>query len=209
MKRPTWGRFAPPSQVPPFSFSLSFSFQFPFNLNYETKRLKTDSQSPATTEKQRTKKNRKKQSVSQTIFLVMTIQMVQESSKLELSSRFLSRFKFRQNLDQKDEKNSHATFWRIQPNVPGFISKPFTKRTFPGTFVKILRKVAGTIFGKTNSEICFYDDMLIWWYDDMRNTSETRLNTRTNHTPLFGESSRSSRDLYRNPIQIELSPGRL
>ena len=27
--------------------------------------------------------------------------------------------------------------------------------------------------------------------------------------PLFGEFSRSSQDLYRNPLQIELSPGRL
>ncbi len=32
-------------------------------------------------------------------------------------------------------KKSHATFWRIWPIVPGFISKPFTNRTFPGTFV--------------------------------------------------------------------------
>ena len=94
MKRPTGGRFAPPSQVPPLSFSHSFSFQFPFNLNYETKRLKTGSRSPATTEKQRTKTNRKEQSVSQTIDLVMTIQTVQESSKSELSSRFLSTSKF-------------------------------------------------------------------------------------------------------------------
>ena len=30
-------------------------------------------------------------------------------------------------------------------------------RTFPGTFVKILRKVAGTIFGNTFSENCFYN----------------------------------------------------
>ena len=72
VKRPTWGRFAPPSQVPPLSFSLSFSFQFPFNLNYETKRLKTGSRTPATTEKRRTTKKRKKQSVSQTIDLVVT-----------------------------------------------------------------------------------------------------------------------------------------
>ena len=27
--------------------------------------------------------------------------------------------------------------------------------------------------------------------------------------PLFGEFGRSSQDLYRNPLQIELSPGRL
>ena len=40
------------------------------------------------------KKKRKKQSVSQTIDLVMTSQTVQESSKSELSSRFLSTSKF-------------------------------------------------------------------------------------------------------------------
>ena len=82
------------SQVPPLSFSHSFSFQFGFNLNYETKRLKTGSQTPATTEKRRTEKKRKKQSASQMIDLVMTIQTVQESSKSELSSRFLSTSKF-------------------------------------------------------------------------------------------------------------------
>ena len=32
-------------------------------------------------------------------------------------------------------------------------------RTFPGTFVKILRKVTGAIFGKTFSENCFYDNL--------------------------------------------------
>ena len=84
VKRPTGERFAPPSQVPPIS--LSFSFQFLFNLNYETKRLKTGSQTPATNKKQRTKNNRKKQSVSQKIDLVMRIQTVQESSKPKLSS---------------------------------------------------------------------------------------------------------------------------
>ena len=42
----------------------------------------------------------------------------------------------------------HTTFGRIKPIVPGFISKPNTNRRFPGTFVQILRKVAGTIFGK-------------------------------------------------------------
>ena len=47
-------------------------------------------------EKQRMDKNRKKQSVSQTIDLVMTIQTVQESSKSELSLRFLSTSKFLQ-----------------------------------------------------------------------------------------------------------------
>ena len=36
---------------------------------------------------------------------------------------------------KKHEKNPHATFGRIQPIVPGFISKPFINRTFPGTFV--------------------------------------------------------------------------
>ena len=93
MKRPTWGRFAPPSQVPPLSFSLSFSFQFPFNLNYETKRLKTGSRTSATNNKQRTKKKSKKQRVSQKIDLVMRIQTVQESSKLELSSSFFGHLK--------------------------------------------------------------------------------------------------------------------
>ena len=33
--------------------------------------------------------------------------------------------------------------------------------------------------------------------------------TRKIHMPLFDEFSRSSRDLYRNPLRIELSPGRL
>ena len=33
------------------------------------------------------------------------------------------------------KKSPHATFWRIWPIVPGFISKPLTKRPFPGTFV--------------------------------------------------------------------------
>ena len=42
---------------------------------------------------------------------------------------------FGKNLDQKDEKNPHATFGRIQPIVPGFMLKPFINRTFPGTFV--------------------------------------------------------------------------
>ena len=94
MKTPTGGRFAPASQVPPLSFPFSFSFQFPFNLNYETTRLKTGSRAPATTEKRGTKKNRKTQSASQTMDLVMTIRTVQESSKSELSSRFLSTSKF-------------------------------------------------------------------------------------------------------------------
>ena len=111
MKRPTWGRFAPPSQVPPLSFSLSFSFQFPFNLNYETKRLKTGSRTPAAKKKQRTKNNRKKQSVSQKIDLVMKIQTVQESSKSELSSVTFGRFKSLQKKSQvtKDPtlKKSH------------------------------------------------------------------------------------------------------
>ena len=93
MKRPTGGRFAPPSQVPPISFSLSFSFQFPFNLNYETKRLKTGSRTSTTNKKQRTKKNCKKQSVSQKIDLVMRIQTVQKSSKSELSSVTFGRVK--------------------------------------------------------------------------------------------------------------------
>ena len=56
-----------------------------------------------------------------------------------------------------DGKFSYATFGRIRPNVPGFISKPLMKRNFPGTFVEILRKVADTIFGKMLSENCFYD----------------------------------------------------
>ena len=47
-----------------------------------------------------------------------------------------------------DGKISHATYGRIRPNVPGFISKPIMKRNFPGTFDEILRKVAGAIFGK-------------------------------------------------------------
>ena len=29
----------------------------------------------------------------------------------------------------------NTIFWRIQPIVPGFMLKPFTKRTFTGTFV--------------------------------------------------------------------------
>ena len=61
-----------------------------------------------------------------------------------------------------DGKISHATFGRIRPNVPGFISKPIMKRNFPGTFVEILRKVAGAIFGKMHLENCFYDDLMIW-----------------------------------------------
>ena len=67
----------------------------------------------------------------------------------------------RKNSDGKVEKMQIATFWRIQPNVPGFISKPFMKRTFPGTFVEILPKVAGAIFGKMLSEKCFYDNLMI------------------------------------------------
>ena len=94
MKRPTGsGALRAPSQVPPLSFSHSFSFQFPFNLNYETKRLKTGSRSPATTEKKSVRKIVKKQSVSQKIDLVMRIQTVQESSKSELSSVTFGRFK--------------------------------------------------------------------------------------------------------------------
>ena len=40
------------------------------------------------------------------------IDFVQKSPKSKLSSRFLSRLKF---------ENSHDTFWRIQPIVPGFV----------------------------------------------------------------------------------------
>ena len=47
---------------------------------------------------------------------VVAIDSVKKSSKSELSSRFLSRSKY---------GNSHATFGRIQPIVPGFTSKPF------------------------------------------------------------------------------------
>ena len=43
---------------------------------------------------------------------VVAIDFVQESLKSEPSSRFLGRSKF---------QNSHATFWRIQPIVPGFM----------------------------------------------------------------------------------------
>ena len=32
---------------------------------------------------------------------------------------------------------------------------------------------------------------------------------KNRHMPLFGEFGRSSRDLYRNPLRIELSLGRL
>ena len=81
----------------------------------------------ATTKKRRTNnKHRKTQSVFQTIDLVETIRTVQKLSKSELSSQFLSRSKF---------ENSLATFGRIQPIVPRFISKPFINRTFPGMFV--------------------------------------------------------------------------
>ena len=44
------------------------------------------------------------------------------------------------------QKMKYATFTRIQTNVPGFISKPMSNRTFPGTFVLILQKVAGAFF---------------------------------------------------------------
>ena len=107
MKRPTWRRFAPPSQVPPISFSLSFSFQFPFNLNYETKRLKTGSRTSTTNKKQRTKKNCKKQSVSQKIDLVMRIQTVQKSSKSELSSVTFGRVK----VYKKRAKHQKSQLW--------------------------------------------------------------------------------------------------
>ena len=38
MKRPTGGRFAPPSQVPPLAFLFSFSFWFTLNLNFQNRR---------------------------------------------------------------------------------------------------------------------------------------------------------------------------
>ena len=47
------------------------------------------------------KKSLKKQSASQTIDLVITIQTIQESSKSELSSRFLSTSKFLQSNSNK------------------------------------------------------------------------------------------------------------
>ena len=37
-------------------------------------------------------------------------------------------------LDQVEGRKKHATCWRIQPIVPRFISKAFTKRTFHGNF---------------------------------------------------------------------------
>ena len=40
VKTPTWGRFAPPSQVPPLAFLFSSSFEFTLNLNYDTKAKK-------------------------------------------------------------------------------------------------------------------------------------------------------------------------
>ena len=67
---------------------------------------------------------------------VGAIDFIKKLRKSELSSRFLSRSKF---------ENSLATFWRMWPIVPGFISKSFTNRTFPGTSVEIHSKVAGSI----------------------------------------------------------------
>ena len=54
-------------------------------------------------------------------------------------------------------KIKHATFGRILTNVPGFVSKPMSIRTFPGTFALILRKVAGTFFGKMVLQIVVYE----------------------------------------------------
>ena len=96
--------------------------------------------------------------ISKMIVRVAAIDPGQFSSKSELSSRFLGRSKFFGRA-----KIRHATFGRIKPNVPGFISKPLTNRTFPGTFVSILRKVAKHVSGilGCSDMISCYDEMLL------------------------------------------------
>ena len=57
---------------------------------------------------------------------VVAIDFIQESSKSEPSSRFLSRSKFRKFT---------CHFLANSADRPGIYSKPLTNRTFPGTFV--------------------------------------------------------------------------
>ena len=72
-------------------------------------------------------KKRKKQSVSQTIDLVMTSQTVQELSKSELSSRFLGRLKFPP--PQKKNRDPLGNFLYYGTFNPGF--NPSYKCTNP------------------------------------------------------------------------------
>ena len=47
---------------------------------------------------------------------------------------------FGQNLDQKDEENPHATFWRIQLIVPGFYRNSSQTELSPGRLSKFFEK---------------------------------------------------------------------
>ena len=86
---------------------------------------------------------------------VAAIVFVQESSKSEPSSRFLSRLKF---------EKSTRHFWANSGDRPGICANLIRIRPNPGTIGSIRQKVASEI-SKFCS--CIGGVMLIWWYDDL------------------------------------------
>ena len=109
--------------------------------------------------------------IRQKLDRVAAIVFVQESSKSESSSRFLSRLKF---------EKSTRHFWANSGDRPRICANLIRIRPNPGTIGWIRQKVASEI-----SKFCSwlggvmliwwygdiiiwsYDDMMIWWYDDM------------------------------------------
>jgi len=97
---------------------------------------------------------------------VAAIVFVQESSKSEPSSRFLSRLKF---------EKSTRHFWANSADRPGICANLIRIRPNPGTIGWIRQKVASEILKFWSSIggvilIWWYDDMImiIWWYDHIK-----------------------------------------
>ena len=82
-KQPLWGRFVPPSQVPPFAFLLPFRFNSNCPLPLP----------PQNRFQRVTKNHEKKRNVAKMKVQVMTMNSVQELSKSELSSGIFGPFK--------------------------------------------------------------------------------------------------------------------
>ena len=102
---------------------------------------------------------------------VAAIVFVQESSKSEPSSRFLSRLKF---------EKSTRHFWANSADRPGICANLIRIRPNPGTIGWIRQKVASEIlkfwsciggvmlmWWHDDMMIWLYDHMMVWWYDDM------------------------------------------
>ena len=101
--------------------------------------------------------------ICQKLDRVAAIVFVQESSKSEPSSRFLSRLKF---------EKSTRHFWANSADRPGICANLIRIRPNPGTIGWIRQKVASEILKFWSSIggvmlIWRYDDMIIWSYDHM------------------------------------------